>query len=168
MTQRESKINLQKSNEQQALRGSNPQHRLGRPPPGQGRRGTAGGAVARWEHTAHLCFGRSFPRPCSRILDDHCPPPAAAGRLPGGGPAARTELPGVPRARLGSSVRSRAPCFINPGVIRVVRTDGCISKHRSDALDWDTHFTQRPLTRGPHLAQTEETRVPLVKVRVLG
>lgn len=168
MTQRESKINLQKSNEQQALRGSNPQHRLGRPPPGQGRRGTAGGAVARWEHTAHLCFGRSFPRPCSRILDDHCPPPAAAGRLPGRGPAARTELPGVPRARLGSSVRSRSPCFINPGVIRVVRTDGCISKHCSDALDWDTHFTQRPLTRGPHLAQTEETRVPLVKVRVLG
>lgn len=135
----------------------------GKASPRSGREG-----YSRQGHTAHLCFRRRFPRPCSRILDEHCPPPAAAGRLPGRGPASCTELPHVPRARLGSSVRSRSPCFINPGVIRVVRTDGCISKRCSDALDWDTHFMQHPLTCGPHLTQTEETRVPLVKVRVLG
>lgn len=53
MIRQESKTDLQKLNEQRALRGSNPQHRPGSPPPGQGRRGAAGGGVARWGITAH-------------------------------------------------------------------------------------------------------------------
>ena len=60
MTQWESKINIQKLNEQQALRGSNPQHHLGRPPPGQGGRGTAG------RDTQHTCVsGEGSPGPAA-------------------------------------------------------------------------------------------------------
>ena len=97
MIRQESKTDLQKLNKQRALRGSNPQHRPGSPPPGQGRRGAAGGGVARWEITAHP-YGDGPPGPAAGLWMTTATAPAA-GRLPSHGPGTRTELPGVSRAR---------------------------------------------------------------------